>query len=239
MLPVTGTVSSPQSRDHRVDERARRREQVGAVVEPVVAARVGAQAAAEPVAGLEQQDVAVAQPPRRREPGDPAADDHDVARFVHPRQHRRGASLQARVVCLVESKGGACVAAAGPLLLRRRSSSARSPRPPRRCGSPSRRSPSRSASSSSVLGADLFVRAARGVVADRGRPARSPSTRRAACRRSRTPPASVGELTSLRSGTVALGTFSAPSAWRLESSSRRSSSATRRCPCGSSAATRR
>jgi len=58
---------------------------MGAEVEPVVAARVGAQAAAEAVAGLEQQDVAVAQAPRRGEARDPASDHDDVVPLeLHP-----------------------------------------------------------------------------------------------------------------------------------------------------------
>ncbi len=66
----------------RVDQRAGSREQVRAVVHPVGAARVGAQAAAEPVTGLEQQHVALAQPPRRGQSGDPATD-HDHVPFLH------------------------------------------------------------------------------------------------------------------------------------------------------------
>jgi hypothetical protein len=65
---------------HRVDQRARAREEMSAVVEPVVAAWVGLHAPAEARAGLQQQDVAVAQPPGGGQSGDPAAHDHRVAR---------------------------------------------------------------------------------------------------------------------------------------------------------------
>ena len=66
-----------------------------------------------------------------------------------------------------------------------------------------------------VLGAELFVRAARGV---------SPTEAGAAFAQHATrtlqtledAAASVGEFASMQSGSVALGTFSAPSAWRLE-----------------------
>jgi DNA-binding transcriptional LysR family regulator len=66
-----------------------------------------------------------------------------------------------------------------------------------------------------TLGADLFVRAARGVFpteaghAFAGHATRTLQTLEEAA-------ASVGDFTSMRSGSVALGTFSAPSAWRLE-----------------------
>jgi DNA-binding transcriptional LysR family regulator len=66
-----------------------------------------------------------------------------------------------------------------------------------------------------VLGADLFIRAARGVfpteagLAFAEHATRSLQTLEDAA-------ASVSEFTSLQSGSVALGTFSAPSAWRLE-----------------------
>ena len=66
-----------------------------------------------------------------------------------------------------------------------------------------------------ALGADLFVRAGRGVTAtDAGRAfaehaARSLHAVEAAAD-------SVGELTELRAGTIALGMFGGPSAWRLD-----------------------
>jgi DNA-binding transcriptional LysR family regulator len=66
-----------------------------------------------------------------------------------------------------------------------------------------------------ILGTDLFVRAARGVFpTDAGHAfaehaARSLQTVEDAA-------ASVGEFTAMQSGSVALGTFSAPSPWRLE-----------------------
>ena len=66
-----------------------------------------------------------------------------------------------------------------------------------------------------ALGADLFVRAGRGVVPTEAghafaeHAAQSLSALEDAA-------ASVGEFTAMRSGEVALGTFSAPSTWRLE-----------------------
>ena len=66
---------------HRVDQRARRREEVRAVVQPVVAVRLGADAATEPVGRLEQEHIAVPQPPCRGQAGDAAADDDHVAPF--------------------------------------------------------------------------------------------------------------------------------------------------------------
>jgi DNA-binding transcriptional LysR family regulator len=66
-----------------------------------------------------------------------------------------------------------------------------------------------------VLGTDLFVRAARGVVpTDAGQAFADHASRSLQIVEDAT--ASVGEFTSMRSGVVALGTFSAPSAWRLE-----------------------
>ena len=69
---------------HAVHQRARRREQMRAVVEPVLAAGIRAHAPAETIAGLEHQDVAMAQPPCRRESGDAAADDYDFTRHRLP-----------------------------------------------------------------------------------------------------------------------------------------------------------
>ena len=66
-----------------------------------------------------------------------------------------------------------------------------------------------------LLGTDLFVRAGRGVVPTEAghafaeHAAQSLSALEDAA-------ASVGEFTAMRSGEVALGTFSAPSTWRLE-----------------------
>jgi DNA-binding transcriptional LysR family regulator len=66
-----------------------------------------------------------------------------------------------------------------------------------------------------ILGTDLFVRAARGVVPTEAGQAfavhatRSLQTLEEAA-------GSVGELTGLRGGTVAVGVFSAPTPWRLE-----------------------
>jgi DNA-binding transcriptional LysR family regulator len=66
-----------------------------------------------------------------------------------------------------------------------------------------------------ILGADLFVRAARGVFpTDAGHAFAAHATR--SLQTLEDAAASVGELTSMQSGSVALGTFSAPSAWRLE-----------------------
>jgi DNA-binding transcriptional LysR family regulator len=66
-----------------------------------------------------------------------------------------------------------------------------------------------------ILGADLFVRAARGVFpTDAGQAFAEHATRSLQTLEYAT--ASVGEFTSMQSGSVALGTFSAPSAWRLE-----------------------
>ncbi len=66
-----------------------------------------------------------------------------------------------------------------------------------------------------ALGADLFVRAARGVLpTEAGQAFAVHATR--SLRTLEDAAASVGEYTSMQSGTVALGTFSAPSAWRLE-----------------------
>ena len=67
-----------------------------------------------------------------------------------------------------------------------------------------------------LLGTDLFVRAARGVIpTDAGHALAEHATLGLQTLEDAT--ASIGRLTSLRGGTVALGTFSAPSAWRLES----------------------
>jgi DNA-binding transcriptional LysR family regulator len=65
-----------------------------------------------------------------------------------------------------------------------------------------------------ALGADLFVRAGRGVVAtDAGRAFAEHATR--SLRAVEDAADSVGELTGLRSGTVAAGIFGEPSAWRM------------------------
>ena len=66
------------------------------------------------------------------------------------------------------------------------------------------------------LGKDLFVRAGRGVVRHGGRAARSPSTRPRSLRAVEDAAESVDELSALRSGTVALGVFGGPSAWRFD-----------------------
>jgi DNA-binding transcriptional LysR family regulator len=66
-----------------------------------------------------------------------------------------------------------------------------------------------------ILGADLFVRAARGVFpTEAGHAFAAHATRSLQTLEDAT--ASVGEFTSVQSGSVALGTFGAPSAWRLE-----------------------
>jgi DNA-binding transcriptional LysR family regulator len=66
-----------------------------------------------------------------------------------------------------------------------------------------------------ALGSALFVRAGRGVVlTEAGRAFGTHATRALAALEDAT--AGVGELTSLLSGTVALGAFSAPSGWRVD-----------------------
>jgi DNA-binding transcriptional LysR family regulator len=66
-----------------------------------------------------------------------------------------------------------------------------------------------------ALGADLFVRAGRGVVAtDAGRAFAEHAAR--SLRAVEDAADSVGELAALRSGTVAIGTFGGPSAWRID-----------------------
>jgi len=66
-----------------------------------------------------------------------------------------------------------------------------------------------------ALGVDLFVRAGRGVVAtDAGSAFAEHATR--SLRAVEDAADSVGELTALRSGTVAVGIFGEPSAWRLD-----------------------
>jgi DNA-binding transcriptional LysR family regulator len=66
-----------------------------------------------------------------------------------------------------------------------------------------------------ALGADLFVRAGRGVVlTEAGRAFAEHAAR--SLRAVEDAAESVGELTALRSGTVALGIFGEPSAWRVD-----------------------
>jgi DNA-binding transcriptional LysR family regulator len=66
-----------------------------------------------------------------------------------------------------------------------------------------------------TLGADLFVRAGRGVVpTDAGRAFAEHATR--SLRAVEHAADSVGELSALRSGTVAVGIFGEPSAWRVD-----------------------
>lgn len=66
-----------------------------------------------------------------------------------------------------------------------------------------------------LLGADLFVRAARGVVpTEAGRAFAEHAAR--SLRAAEDATESVGELTALRAGTVAIGAFGEPSAWRLD-----------------------
>lgn len=66
-----------------------------------------------------------------------------------------------------------------------------------------------------LLGTDLFVRAGRGVVAtEAGRAFAEHAARSLRAVEDATD--SVGELTTLRSGTVAIGVFGEPSAWRLD-----------------------
>ena len=66
-----------------------------------------------------------------------------------------------------------------------------------------------------TLGAELFVRGARGVVATQAGRAFAVHAS-ASLQALQDGAASVGEFTSLRSGTVAVGTFGAPSPWRVE-----------------------
>jgi DNA-binding transcriptional LysR family regulator len=66
-----------------------------------------------------------------------------------------------------------------------------------------------------ALGADLFVRAGRGVVATEAGHAFAEHAARS-LRAVEDAAGSVGELTGLRSGTVALGIFGGPSAWRVD-----------------------
>jgi DNA-binding transcriptional LysR family regulator len=66
-----------------------------------------------------------------------------------------------------------------------------------------------------ALGSDLFVRAGRGVVpTDAGRAFAEHATR--SLRSLEDAADSVGELSALRSGTVAVGIFGEPSAWRVD-----------------------
>jgi DNA-binding transcriptional LysR family regulator len=66
-----------------------------------------------------------------------------------------------------------------------------------------------------ALGSDLFVRAGRGVVpTDAGRAFAEHATR--SLRALEDAADSVGELSALRSGTVAVGIFGEPSAWRID-----------------------
>jgi DNA-binding transcriptional LysR family regulator len=66
-----------------------------------------------------------------------------------------------------------------------------------------------------TLGSDLFVRAGRGVVpTDAGRAFAEHATR--SLRSLEDAADSVGELSALRSGTVAVGIFGEPSAWRVD-----------------------
>jgi DNA-binding transcriptional LysR family regulator len=66
-----------------------------------------------------------------------------------------------------------------------------------------------------ALGADLFVRAGRGVVAtEAGRAFAEHAAR--ALRAAEDAAGSVGELAALRGGTVAVGVFGGPSAWHLD-----------------------
>src|ERR671915_469457 len=66
-----------------------------------------------------------------------------------------------------------------------------------------------------VLGADLFVRAGRGVApTEAGRAFGEHAAR--SLRAADEAAGSVGELTALRGGTVAVGIFGEPSAWRMD-----------------------
>jgi DNA-binding transcriptional LysR family regulator len=66
-----------------------------------------------------------------------------------------------------------------------------------------------------ALGADLFIRAGRGVVlTEAGRAFAEHATR--SLRAVEDAAGSIGELTTLRSGTVAIGVFGGPSAWNID-----------------------
>jgi DNA-binding transcriptional LysR family regulator len=67
----------------------------------------------------------------------------------------------------------------------------------------------------SALGADLFVRAGRGVLPTEAGRAFAEHAQRS-LRALEDAAGSVGELTALRAGTVAIGLFGEPSAWRLD-----------------------
>ena len=183
------------------------------MVEPVLAAGVGAHAAAEPVAGLEQQDVVLAQPPRRGEACDAAADHDDVlvrhaamvdrrrspkVGFVPCRDHRQSFCLSSRSGASAPQPSSGSFTAAADALRVSQPAVAEQVRKLER-----------------ALGADLFVRAGRGVVpTDAGHAFAEHAVR--TLRSLEDAAESVGELTSLRSGTVALGTFNAPAPWRLD-----------------------
>ena len=212
MLPVTGTVSSPHSRAMPSTSEPGAGEQVRAVVEPVLAARVRAHPPAETIAGLQEQDVAVAQPPCRGKAGDAAADDHHVAR--HRTMVRPERPQQARLGSLVHSKAELlslqqlrCFCAAVEL------GSFTAAAEVLRVSQPAVAEQVRKLEQ--ALGADLFVRAGRGVVAtEAGRAFAEHAAR--SLRAVEDAADSVGELTALRGGTVALGIFGEPSAWRVD-----------------------
>jgi DNA-binding transcriptional LysR family regulator len=167
---------------------------MGAVVEPVIVAPLGAQTAAEAVLRLEQHHVAVTQAPSGGEPGDAAADDDRVP-LAEPKAEL--VSVQQLRCFSATAELGSFTAAADRL----------------RVSQPAVAEQVRKLER--LLSADLFARAGRGVaLTEVGRAfaehaLRTLETLDAAV-------GSVGELTSLRSGTVTLGTFSAPSGWRFD-----------------------
>ena len=214
MPPVTGTVSSPHSRAIAVDQRAGRGEQVRAVVEPVVAARVRAHAPAEPIARLQQQHVAMAQPPRGRQAGDPAADDHHIARHGDHDQPA-AASCKVGLTPWRNPKLSFCLCSRSAASARR-SSSARSPPPPTslRVSQPAVAEQIRKLEQ--ALGADLFVRARPRRRAPPRPAARSPSTPTRSLRAVEDAADSVGELNALRTRHGRARRLRRPSAWRLD-----------------------
>ena len=131
---------------------------------------------------------------------------------MHPGDHHP--SFQARVVCLTESKAELlslqqirCFRAAVEL------GSFSAAAEALRVSQPAVAEQVRKLEQ--ILGTNLFVRAARGVFpTEAGRAFAEHATR--GLQTLEDAAASVGEFTSMQSGSVALGTFSAPSAWRLE-----------------------
>ena len=81
--PGTGTASTPVSRISRSLADAGAGEHVRAEVDPVVAPRLGPDAAADAVGRLQHDDVAIAQVPGGREARNAPADHDHVVQFGH------------------------------------------------------------------------------------------------------------------------------------------------------------